>query len=348
MRTRRLILAAILTGLAVLVTACSTGQANNAPDASSEEGVREETASRFAELLNENGVPGGVLVVRQGGTEQAYPVGVANESGAAVTDDTLFAYRSVTKSFVVTALLQLADEGVVDLDAPSTSQFDGMNPAVTPRQLAVMRSGVPNYSAQPELLSLIQENPERRWDDSELLSLVAGVPESFAPGTSYQYSNTNTVLIGQIIEAATGSAWSQVVKDRILTPLGLDSVVYPDNDTSITNIASPYAVDSDGAEALPVVQASAFSAAGGLYGTASDLAAWAEALGTEASSAPLCSKNVLNLFHPRPQTKPARTTKSTGWVSAKSVTGWGTPATVSATSHSRCTTPQQVCRLRSA
>lgn len=237
----------------------------------------------FAGLIDARGVPGGALAIRRGEDTEVFVHGDADDEGTPVTEETVFGYRSVTKSFVVTVLLRLAEEGLVDLIVPTTAPEEGVSPAdATPWELAAMTAGTPNYSAQPGLIEEITADPERAWEDDDLFDLVRGLPESFAPGTSYEYSNTNTLLVGELVADASMDTWSQAVAELVIEPLGLESVVYPGDGAAPDAAATPFQLTDGAAEPLPAVRASAFSAAGGLFGTAGDLAAWAQALGTGA------------------------------------------------------------------
>ncbi|MDX2375764.1 beta-lactamase family protein [Microbacterium sp. LRZ72] len=242
-------------------------------------------AEDFATALQDAGVPGGALAIRSDDTTVVYPVGDADAEGTPVTEDTLFAYRSITKSFVVTAALRLADAGTLDLLEPSPDPVPGLAPAgATVRQLAAMTAGIPNYSAQPGFAEAFLAEPERSWDDADLYAFAAGLPAVFPPGTDYEYSNTNTLVLARAIEHTVDDTWAEAVRELVTQPLGLSSVAYPgDAETLPAGAARPFEADAGAApEPLPVVRASAFSAAGGLYGTAGDLVAWAEALGTGA------------------------------------------------------------------
>ncbi|RLV54994.1 class A beta-lactamase-related serine hydrolase [Aeromicrobium phragmitis] len=258
-----------------------------------------DVAELFAAELTKAKVPGGALAVRVDDTLRVYPVGEADE-GSPVTEETLFAYRSVTKSFVVTAALTLVEEGLLELEAPTPAPEDGVNPAAaTLRQLAAMRSGVPNYSAQPGLIDALSADPERSWSDADLFGLVRGQPETFAPGTSYQYSNTNTLLLARAIEQVTGGTWAQAVVTTVTEPLGLESVRYPGDAGELpAGAAEPFEVADEGVDELPVVRASAFGASGGLFGTVGDLASWAQALGTGAVLTPATQEARLEAFGP--------------------------------------------------
>lgn len=198
-----------------------------------------------------------------------------------VQDDTNFAYRSITKSLVGTVILQLVDEGELSLNSPVSDFVDGVpgGTSITIGQLASMRSGLANYSAQPALGEMLSADPSRAVATSELLALAFAEPPVFAPGTAYQYSNTNTLLLGEVIEAVTEVSWQQAVKDRLLTPLGMSSVQAGFADAA--RDATGYQLENGKVfEALPVVAPEWFGAAGGLTGDVRDLATWGEALGS--------------------------------------------------------------------
>ncbi|WP_366556509.1 serine hydrolase domain-containing protein [Aquibaculum sediminis] len=192
-----------------------------------------------------------------------------------------FAYRSITKSFVGTVVLQLVQEGVLDLDAPLGSYLDGITGGdeVTLRQLGAMRSGLPDYSDNPALVDALLAAPEREPERSELLDLAFAQETSFEPGSAFQYSNTNTLLLGAVIEQVTGEPWSAVVRQRILEPLGLTSVHYGFSEEE--PVAGAFQLEEGGVvEPLPAVAPGWFGASGAFTGTLSDLVAWGQALGS--------------------------------------------------------------------
>lgn len=200
--------------------------------------------------------------------------------GSEITPDSSFAYRSITKSFVGTVILQLADEGALSL----TDRIDEYVPGVpggeliTIDDLGRMRSGLANYSALPamhEALGLRLDDPP---STETMLEWAFASSPNFPPGTQYEYSNTNTLLLGEVIESVTGMPWYDAVRTRLLDPLKLSSVGDgfsggPDDATGFN--VSP---DSD-PEPVPVVAPAWFGAAGALTGTAEELARWGQALG---------------------------------------------------------------------
>ncbi|HTP98854.1 MAG TPA: serine hydrolase domain-containing protein [Casimicrobiaceae bacterium] len=140
-----------------------------------------------------------------------------------------FRIGSITKTFTVTVLLQLADEKKVSLDDPVNKYVDfvpnGEN--ITLRELANMTSGLYNYTEDDAWVKLAFSDFGRRWKPRELVDVGISHPPYFAPGTGFHYSNTNTVLLGMIIEKVTNNWIHDVFADRIFKPLHLRHTVWP-------------------------------------------------------------------------------------------------------------------------
>ncbi|WP_449282257.1 serine hydrolase domain-containing protein [Leucobacter sp.] len=239
-----------------------------------------ELRGAVEESLDGTGVPGGaVIVTSDDGARTLVAFGDAS-AGRPVEEPTRFAYRSITKSLVGTVILQLVEEGRVDLDAPVADYVDGVpgGEAITVRQLGTMRSGLANYSAQPGLGELRSADPAREPAVSELLALAYPASPEFEPDAAYEYSNTNTLLLGEIIERVTGDPWQLAVDQRIARPLQLDTLAYGFGDPEL-DAAGHQLSRGEVIEELPVVAAGWFGAAGGLTGDVADLAAWGRALG---------------------------------------------------------------------
>jgi D-alanyl-D-alanine carboxypeptidase len=137
---------------------------------------------------------------------------------------------SVTKTFTVTAILQLADQGKVSLDDPIAKYVDGVisGDVITLRQLTNMTSGIPNYTVIKAFNDALVANPFKTWTTQELLGLAIGGPLDFAPGTSFTYSNTNTILLGQVVQNVTGEPIGQYIERHVVAPLGLKGTSYPE------------------------------------------------------------------------------------------------------------------------
>ncbi|MFE6870400.1 serine hydrolase domain-containing protein [Kitasatospora sp. NPDC057692] len=171
--------------------------------------------------------------------------GVADRTtGAPATADGRFRIGSVTKTFVSTVALQLVAEGRIGLDDPVERLLPGAVPNgadITLRQLLGHTSGVFNYTeddafdtARPDVIEQwLESGRYTRWTPQQLVALANAHPAYFAPGQGFHYSNTNYVLVGQIIERATGRSWQQEVERRVIRPLGLTGTFMPDHATGI-------------------------------------------------------------------------------------------------------------------
>jgi len=194
-----------------------------------------------------------------------------------------FAIRSITKSFTVTLLLQLVakSDGALGLDDAIAKYLPGVpnGETITLRELANMTSGLYDYTQDTGFREAFQADPTRVWTTDELLAAAfddrSHPATNFQPGTQYQYSNTNTLVLGKLIEALTGRAFEDVLKEQILVPLELTSTVY----LSGTEMPRPavHGYQGETPDGLPndiVVSFSALGFAGALASTLHDLAGW--------------------------------------------------------------------------
>ncbi|WP_078652628.1 serine hydrolase domain-containing protein [Streptomyces sp. NRRL F-525] len=165
----------------------------------------------------------------------------ATGRAARVTDK--FRIASSTKAFVSTVMLQLVGEGRVSLDdtvehwLPGTvsgNRNDGN--AITVRQLLNHTSGLFNYTADFPAISTVagfEADRYTTWTPQQLVGIAMRHAPDFAPGTQWEYSNTNYILAGMIIQKATGHTWQQEVTRRIIRPLGLRDTSAPDTSSRI-------------------------------------------------------------------------------------------------------------------
>lgn len=159
--------------------------------------------------------------------------GLAEELPAAVplTTEHLMGMGSISKTFVATTLLSLVEEGLLSLD-DSIGQYVGPYPnvagGITIRQLLSHRSGLNDYmNENPATSDAWGNDPTHLWTFDEILNGYVLAP-NFAPGTSWSYSNTNYILAGVLIETLAGQPWHEVVRQKVIDPLGLThTFVYP-------------------------------------------------------------------------------------------------------------------------
>lgn len=139
-----------------------------------------------------------------------------------------FRIGSNTKSFVVTAVLQLVDEGKLSL-TDKLSKFLPVFPRaneVNIKQLCTMESGIFDYSQTEFFAEQLLNNPLKKWTPDELIEIAGQNPYVFNPGAQYGYSNTNTVLLGKIAEGLTNKSLGTLLSERFFIPLGLDSTYF--------------------------------------------------------------------------------------------------------------------------
>lgn len=187
-----------------------------------------------------------------------------------------FHIASITKSFTTTIILQLAQEGRLNLTDP-VSQFGiaVQNDTATLGQLADMRSGIFNYSADATFLQEFAANLLRKWLPPELINFANDNDVYFNPGLNWHYSNTNTVLLGMIIEQVTGHFIGNELANRIFKPLGLNQTVYATSPAIPSPVLRGYADQDDVTDIDP----SFAGAAGAIVSDFDNLYRWAQALG---------------------------------------------------------------------
>ena len=200
-----------------------------------------------------------------------------------------FAIRSITKSFVVTAVLQLVanSDGAVRLDDPIGKFLQDVpnGDVVTIRQLGNMTSGLFNYTSDEDLKAAFGADPTRAWTADELLAFAFNSashgPIVFPAGTRYQYSNTNTLLLGKLVETLTGQPFADVLQAEILAPSGLRSTRYLSGVRLPRPSVKGYqGTDDDGAPDAVAINATSLNFAGAMAATVSDLARWGTVLAT--------------------------------------------------------------------
>ena len=233
------------------------------------------------EVVAEVGAPGAVVAVTTPEGSWDTVVGTADlDGGTPLRRGLTWPLRSITKSFTVTLVLQLADEGSVDLDEPVATYVAGVpgGDEVTLRQLAAMTSGLPDYTTEAFLDDFV-DDPTRVFTDDELLAYAWAEPPRAAPGDERVYTNSNTILLGRVVEEVTGEPFAEVLDQRLLEPLGLDGTTYPVDDPAAwdTGVVG-YAPDDDGGLVDQPVNQSVFGPAGAALATVDDLLAWGPVL----------------------------------------------------------------------
>ncbi|MGH9096595.1 MAG: serine hydrolase domain-containing protein [Acidimicrobiales bacterium] len=184
--------------------------------------------------------PGAIVGVRtpQGTWTNTY--GFADPATKApMTSDMNMRIGSVTKTFTGTLILQLAQAGKLSLDDTIDKYYPGIpnGNVISLRMLANMTSGVASYYTD-SFLTTYFGNPETVFTPDQLIAYGVSASPIFAPGGKFNYSNTNTILLGKVIEKVTGQPYADVLQQQILGPLGLTNTTFP---TVSPVIADPHA-----------------------------------------------------------------------------------------------------------
>jgi D-alanyl-D-alanine carboxypeptidase len=170
--------------------------------------------------------------------------------------------------------------------------------------MADMTSGIASYTANQEWQEERISDPERVWKPEELAQV--GIEDSplFDPGTDWFYSNTNTVLLGLVLEQVTGEPIGDLYRERVIEPLGLEQTSFPDGSPTIPDPhARGYTENPGGEEPIDSTDwnPSQAWAAGEMISTVEDLLVYGRALGTgEGLLPPEQQAKRLNSFGPAP------------------------------------------------
>ncbi|MCP1310835.1 serine hydrolase domain-containing protein [Paenibacillus tyrfis] len=275
-----LTLTAILAGTLVFPAYGSLHAANAVHVAQAT--VKTPTQQAIDKAANTDNIPGVIVTVKKGDASWSYASGEANiEKNHKVDADSTFRIGSTSKSFVATVALQLAGEKKLSLDDTvekwlpglvKGNGFDGNNIKI--RQLLNHTSGIPDYLT-PEFKTNLLANPGENYTAEQLIA--RGL--ELKPVTGWQYSNTNTVIMGLIIQKVTGETYAEQIKKRIIEPLQLKRTFLPGSSTDIPKKhARGYLNTGDKLVDITVLNPSFTNAAGEMISTGEDMTTFFRAL----------------------------------------------------------------------
>ncbi|MGW1008605.1 serine hydrolase domain-containing protein [Streptomyces termitum] len=187
---------------------------------------------RLDDLVAKDGVPAALATVTgRDGRTRTYTAGTGDAvTGAKVPRDGRVRIGSNTKAFTAVVVLQLVAEGKLGLDAsvdtylPSLLRGDGIDGRnITVRQLLQHTSGLPDYVDQKAVL----DAPRRYFEPRELLDAALVKKARFAPGARWEYSNTNYLVAGLIVQKTTGRPFGEEVTRRVIDRIGLRHTSFP-------------------------------------------------------------------------------------------------------------------------
>jgi CubicO group peptidase (beta-lactamase class C family) len=278
------------------------------------------------EILNRRPAVGlAVGVIRDGGLTFLHGQGLADiASSTPITEDTVFRIGSITKLFTAVAVMQLCEQGLVDLDAPANDYLRayelipaqaGWRPA-TLRHLLTHTAGIPEVRGFADLL---QSDLTPSGGRPAHLSVRFGEPlPSLAeyyreglrivvePGTAFAYTNHGFATLGQIVEDVSGLLLERYFRERIFEPLGMADTDLVRSERVALRLATGYVLGGAGAKPVPDRDWTG-SGAGGIYSTTRDIARFAAALlggGANEHSRVLEAPTLATMYEPHYQPDP--------------------------------------------
>jgi D-alanyl-D-alanine carboxypeptidase len=276
--TRRTVTSAFALGALFAGTLIATASARPISSSSPERSLRKDVNALLA-----TGVPGVVVITRRGDRVGQVAGGLADmQTRTPMRADDRFRTGSLTKTYVATVVLQLAAEGKLALEDTVERWLPGLVPngdRITIQQLLNHSSGLPEFDQDQRVLKpYLAGNLRYHWSPRALVKIALSHKPRFAPGARYSYSNTNYLLVGLIVEAATGHSLGTELTQRIFTPLHLKATSFQ----TTPGLSGPYAHGYFTIGKPPVADISGLSpypwAAGAIVASGADTATFYRAL----------------------------------------------------------------------
>jgi len=184
-----------------------------------------------------------VCVNKKGNKSEFYTSGYKNKEQKIPADpNSLFKIASVGKLYTALAITKLVCDGRLSLDKTLVDYFPELVgriqniDKITVRMMVQHRSGIPNYTDTPNFWTNPPKNRE------EILNRILDLPADFKPNAKYEYSNTNYLLLSQLIEKVMGESKFQYIKENILDPLNLKNTFGSNKDVNLDDVMSGYYV----------------------------------------------------------------------------------------------------------
>ena len=228
----------------------------------------------FLNASASNGFSGTVLVSIKGEIVLSKGYGWADrENRIPNTSATVYNIGSVTKQFTASAILKLVEQSKVkttDYISLFYNQAPSDKKDITIHQLLTHTSGIVNYTS----LTNFNELKTKQHSPEQLIQLFKDLPLKFTPGAEYDYSNSNYVLLGFLINRISGMSYADFINQYIFTPLTMTNSHYGQDKIGINNIAQGYSGNAQSGD----ISMSVPYAAGALSSTTEDMYLWHQAM----------------------------------------------------------------------
>jgi D-alanyl-D-alanine carboxypeptidase len=278
------ILAALTVSTSLLVSGCSSTDEPSAVEPTtttpSSGTIKTDDVQAALDALVDAGSVAAVAQVRDGEDSWSGAAGLVERDGteAASAEDPV-RIASVTKAMVAAVVLQLVDEGKLELDQQVDELLPGVLPKpVTVRQLLDHTSGVPDYFTGFDSAEQIAARATDAVTDDELIDRAVSMPWTSEPGQEFGYANTNYVLLGQIVADLDGKSIGQSLQDRIFDPLEMTDSTYPTDSTLDPDALHGYVLGNGTYTDVTDYDASIWSSGAAVVSTVADMNTFFRAL----------------------------------------------------------------------
>ncbi|MGY0235550.1 serine hydrolase domain-containing protein [Longispora urticae] len=224
-------------GLAlVALVAAAAAVVGTVPGSAQAHGQGDVVRQGLDRLVGKDRYPAALAsTVDRNGRTRDYAAGVADlRTGRKAPVDGQVRAGSNTKTFTATVVLQLVGEGRVELDAPIERYLPGLvrgegidGRDITVRNLLQHTSGLPNYTAYMMAELIDRSGRHTYYQPRALVDVALAHRASFEPGKGVEYSNTNTVLSGLMVEKVTGRPLAEQITQRVIDRVGLRDTYFP-------------------------------------------------------------------------------------------------------------------------
>ncbi|MFQ3573602.1 MAG: serine hydrolase domain-containing protein [Thermodesulfovibrionales bacterium] len=271
----------VIIALTFLISGCASLSSHRAKQFDNETILKLDKV--VSDSLSRYKSPGMVLGVWSNDREYLNASGMADiGTGRRMNHSDFFKIGSLTKTYVGTVILQMIDEGLLSLDDTVDKYINNVpnGKNITIRMLLNMTSGLYNYSESKTWGKIAEENLLYKWDPYELLTYAFKEEPYFPPGQNHHYSNTNTIMLGIIIEKLSRDKLENQIKIRILDRLNLKNTSFPNIPTYTGQYIHGYMYKGDMLEDWSEKMDPSWAwAAGGMISNISDIKTYIKALG---------------------------------------------------------------------
>ena len=225
---------------------------------------------------NETGAT--ALVARNGQIIYKKAFGMANlEYNIPMQVDNIFRIGSITKQFTAVAILQLMEQGKLNLQDEITKfipDYPTHGHKITIEHLLTHTSGIQSYTDMKDF----EKKMTLDLKPTELIDYFKNQPMEFAPGTKWKYNNSGYFLLGYIIEKVSGKTYPQYIEENFFKPLGMTHSLFGSDSKIVKNRAGAYEKDSTGFINAPFMSMTQPYSAGSIQSTVEDLFTWHQAV----------------------------------------------------------------------